>query len=680
MHLSRVQSSFSQPSRSASRSRAQSGSGSSASSPRLQIRGRTLPQDDSLLPDLRLDILHRRSSNTRSSPALPDPQNHILTSFQIDPAPPPIDPSYYRHSLPDMPPRYAHNCVPQYSLTPHFTLTHVPGHTSPYIPPHSHSGQGTPPYPPYTTYPAYMYGQAPFFWGDIPPHSHNQFQNQHSIPSNHDHASEHAVQHKIEFGSISPAITTESGTSTHAAQLQNGSHPKPSKSVVFGTINPAESQDDPSASPPYEEQSTDAIVEHTTEQFATFSIGVSPDEPGPSRLGSRKSSVKSLFRTFSQPTTNDDAKGPDIASPSLREVNDINNPVKWEFGTTRSVDLDDRRPAPSLPTSVPPPSHQSEPTDDQPDLLNVPPSDDTPRADRSMDKSETGSTTSDVWVVKNYGYGFGDHSACGNAPDVVRREMRERERARARESHREREMPRDHRDRSLVPTRQPAWRRENGVEEGRENWEHQVQADDLRRVRPRRGSLSGYGGHDRGGFVPRRGRGFGGRFHGGRGRGGISHQRPASYPYVPPPAPPPPPPFEAFPHSIDTVNGYGPYAPPEAEPYEAVPPPLRPPVSFTPAAYSVDAMRNCLLGQLEYYLSPENMAQDFYLRQRVSLGPSPLFYLAIFPWCLLLIFVMFHCRWTARAGSQSHCWRRSSGYGSCTRIQILSGRCSGGRR
>ncbi|KAF8552490.1 winged helix DNA-binding domain-containing protein, partial [Imleria badia] len=41
-------------------------------------------------------------------------------------------------------------------------------------------------------------------------------------------------------------------------------------------------------------------------------------------------------------------------------------------------------------------------------------------------------------------------------------------------------------------------------------------------------------------------------------------------------------------------------------------------VPFTPATYVVDAMQNCLLGQLEYYLSPQNMAQDLYLRQRMD--------------------------------------------------------------
>ncbi|KAH0834921.1 hypothetical protein J3R83DRAFT_10605 [Lanmaoa asiatica] len=627
VRLSRVQSSLSPPSHSASQSRAHSRSGSSASSPRLQIRGRTLPQDDPLPPDIRLDNQHRRSSNKRSSPAPPEPPNHISSSFQIDSVHPP-DPPYYRHPLvppsQDMPPRYSHNFVPQYALPPQFTPAHVPGHTSPpYIPPHS--GQGTPPYHHYPPYPAYMYGHPSLFWGDILPHNH--FQNQPPIPSTHVNASEHAVSHKVEFGSTSPSITAESGASKHPEQGQNGWQPRPSKSVVFGTINLAECQDDPSAPPPNEGQRTDTVVEHATEQFATFSIGVKPDEPGPSRLASRKSSVRSLSRTLSsQPTINDgakDAEDANVTPPPSREVNGINKPIKWEFGTTLSEDFDEPRPLSSPPpTSLPPLNHQSESgtenVDDQSDLINVSPSHDASRVDRSM--SEMGSPASDVWVVKDYGYGFGDHSGCGNAPDVVRWEMREREKERVREGRREREMIMDqYRDRAWEPARQPGWRHENGVEEGREGWEQQTHVDTPRHMRPRRGSFSGYGGHERGGFAARRGRGFGGRFHGGRARGGFfHHQRPGSYPYVPPP--PPPPPFEVLPPAIDMVNEYGqpPYAPPELESYEAVHPVPQPRIPFTSATYSVDAMRNCLLGQLEYYLSPQNMAQDLYLRQRMD--------------------------------------------------------------
>ncbi|KAG8216556.1 hypothetical protein J3R82DRAFT_6737 [Butyriboletus roseoflavus] len=555
--LSRVQS---HRSHSASHSRTQSRSGSSTSSPRLQTTS---------TGELRTNV---------QVPALPDSTNHISGPLQIDPVPPPADLPYYRRPpvppLQDMSPRYTHSFLAPYALPPQFQSTHVPGHTSPpYIPPHS--GQATPPYPPYPPYPAYMYGHPSLFWGDIPPsHSHNHFQNQLPFPSNHVHASEQAISYKIEFGSVSSTTTTESGASKQPAEGQNGWQLGPSRSVALPP--PDEAQ-----------QRTDTAVEHATERFAAFSVGVSPDEPGPSRLGSRKSSVRSLSRMLSsQPTTNDDIKDVNIAPPSSQEVNGIKKPIKWEFASTIN-------PFPS--------SHE------------------TSRADRSVDKSE--SPTSDVWVVRDYGYGFGDHSGSGNAPDVVRWEMHERERVRAREGYRDRETIRDqYRDRGWEPARHPGWRHEDGVEEGREGWEHLAHIDTPRYMRPRRGSFPGYGGHERGGFAARRGRAIRGRFQGGRGRGGFfHHQRPGSYPYAQPP-PPPPPPFEVLPPAIDTVNGYGqpPYAPPELEPYETVPPVPQPRVPFTSVTYSVDVMQNCLLGQLEYYLSPQNMAQDFYLRQRMD--------------------------------------------------------------
>ena len=622
VRLSRVQSSLSQHSHSASQSSAHSRSGSSASSPRLQIRGRTLPHDDALPSDLRLDHQHGRSSNQRSSPTLPDPPNHISSS--LDP-PLPADPSYYPRPLvpplQDMPPRYF---IPQYALTQQFSPTHVPGHSSPpYL--HPSSGQGTPPYPHYPPFPAYMYGHHPFLWSDVPPpHSHHHFQNQPLISSNYINASEHAVPHTTEFGSTSPAITIEPAASKDTAQPPNGWQPRPSKNVVFGTINVAEPEAE-SAATPSAEQPTDTAVERATEQFAAFSIGVDPNEPGPSRLGSRKSSARSLSKLLSsQPTSNDSVQEAGAMPAAPRETNGIKMPIRWEFGTTHSEDLDDSRPpSEPSPTSLPsrdqPGKSSSNKVEDPPDLVNVSSSHITSQADRSMDKSETDSSASDVWVVKDYGYGFGDHST--NVPDGTRLEMREREKERTRTTIRD-----QHRDRDWLPARQPGRRHENGNEEGRDSWEQEGHIDAPRHMRSRRGSVHGYGGHDRGGFPGRRGRGFGGRFYGGRGRGGFfHHQRAGSYPFVPPQVPPPPSPFEVLPPAID-VNGYGQptYAPPELEPYEAIPPTPQAQVPFTSATFSVEAMQNYLLRQLEYWLSPQNMAQDLFLRKRVSRGLSQL--------------------------------------------------------
>lgn len=56
------------------------------------------------------------------------------------------------------------------------------------------------------------------------------------------------------------------------------------------------------------------------------------------------------------------------------------------------------------------------------------------------------------------------------------------------------------------------------------------------------------------------------------------------------------------------------------------PAPVPVPVPLSTIAFPLDATRYYLLGQLEYYLSPQNMVQDFYLRQQVGfisffLGP-----------------------------------------------------------
>jgi la-related protein 1 len=453
--------------------------------------------------------------------------------------------------------------------------------------------------------------------------------------------------------------------------------------VVFGTFDVTESGDESSNLPlltgddgERRQERTDD-VEHAIEQFTAFSIGVGPDEPAPLRHASRKASVRSLSKLQISPPTVPATNGSALvqnsnssdvtlqsnhesnsALPQQAEGSGIMKPVKWEFGTTLRDDLDDE-PRPLSPS--PPPSHSDpqnhfndisvesssslaeDPTrkevSDQlvtVDFLGSASANNDPAvaasldispADHSMEKSEEGSISSDVWVVKDYGYGFGDMSGCGNAPDVVQWEMKQRERARIRENYREREMileqcQRD-RERGWVhPGRQLGWRHENGVEDEREVLEQHVDAP-RGHMRPRRGSHPGpYVGYGRGGHTGRRGRGFGGGYHVGRhsgGRGGLHHRRPASLPYNPSP-------FEVIPPPVDIPNGYGhplhipSYTPPELDPYQVVPPPPVPavPVPTPTFPYPMDATRTHLLEQLEYYLSSQNLAQDFFLRQRVS--------------------------------------------------------------
>ncbi|KAF8956310.1 hypothetical protein BDZ97DRAFT_1671806 [Flammula alnicola] len=51
-------------------------------------------------------------------------------------------------------------------------------------------------------------------------------------------------------------------------------------------------------------------------------------------------------------------------------------------------------------------------------------------------------------------------------------------------------------------------------------------------------------------------------------------------------------------------------------PHPHLSPPV--PVPLSTISFPLDPTRYYLLGQLEYYLSPQNMAQDFFLRQRMD--------------------------------------------------------------
>ena len=151
--------------------------------------------------------------------------------------------------------------------------------------------------------------------------------------------------------------------------------------------------------------------------------------------------------------------------------------------------------------------------------------------------------------------------------------------------------------------------------------------------RPYYGGRSGPRSYELDGFR----RGFGGRRARGYGRGGRRgdnrgsssryasrdmgfefdhglvygvHPMDASVYYIAPPIPP-----GYMPAGYD-VYGYGtsyplPPALATTQPSAPVPAPL------TRLSFPLDPIRHYLLGQLEYYLSEDNMAQDFYLRQQV---------------------------------------------------------------
>ena len=238
-------------------------------------------------------------------------------------------------------------------------------------------------------------------------------------------------------------------------------------------------------------------------------------------------------------------------------------------------------------------------------------------------KSDTG----DEWQVRDFGYGFGHMSGRGNAAAVVREEIHAREQRRVQERRQRDEQDRRQKDED---------RKQKDELDRKQKEEQEQENSEIPQDPPRRGSFNG--GYERGTYPVRRGRGLNGGYGRGYGRnfsrGGYGHYSrnqhqylstpPAQFSQLPPHAthgyspdqgvyflPPPPP-------------GFGPYHPSGYEMYQypsfPPPPPLYPPVPHpvSQLPFPLDHTRYYLLGQLEYYLSPQNMAQDIYLRRQAS--------------------------------------------------------------
>ncbi|KAH9852466.1 hypothetical protein C2E23DRAFT_885607 [Lenzites betulinus] len=372
--------------------------------------------------------------------------------------------------------------------------------------------------------------------------------------------------------------------------------------------------------------------------FAVFSIGVAPGESGPVRLRSRtrthsKGAVAavsipdvSLRETVSAPggLEADDVTAHREAIATVIDLTDLKTTLA--FGTTQQGEdvadegLGAEPPttttapdivAPSLPPAPAPPfvpmmSPYAQPFAPPIVIPGGPggPVNGMPGAPSpSTYAHQPTSATEDDWVVRDYGFGFGYGGPQPGYPQRDDRPFRDR--------------------RDFPPP---------GDNYGR----------------PRRGS---YGqGFDRGSYGGRRGKGlsggYGGRGYSNRtfsgGRGGYANQgQPRQQPYVPQPPPPPPPPQP-------DLNGY--YPPPmatyipspyESYPYAAFPPPPPPPqmvsstaplpIPLSPLLFPLDSTWYYLLGQLEYYLSAQNMEQDFFLRQQMdSRGWIPIGLIASF--------------------------------------------------
>lgn len=358
------------------------------------------------------------------------------------------------------------------------------------------------------------------------------------------------------------------------------SAPPSNQQLIFGSSRPQTTEEnaDPSTSSPeiLANISDETAGRVSLEPLPPFTVGVKRE--GPVVVGKDR-----------------ELRNAPVPTGSRSGIVDRTNPeVTFQFGSPLPLDL----------TS----GSASEPTGEVDQVAPV---------ELDSLKSDTG----DEWQVRDFGYGFGHMSGTGNAAAVVREEINAREQRRAQERREREEQERKQKD-----------------EQEREKSEPPVPQDRSRRV-----SVSG--GHERGAYPSRRGRGLNGGYGRGFGRnfsrGGYGHYTqytrhpqysptpPAQFSQLPshaahgyspdqsvyylPPPPPPPPGFGSY-----HPGGYEVYQYPSFPPPPALYPPVPHPVSQL--AFPLDPTRYYLLGQLEYYLSSQNMAQDFYLRQQVSVA------------------------------------------------------------
>lgn len=357
----------------------------------------------------------------------------------------------------------------------------------------------------------------------------------------------------------------------------------PNEQLIFGYIRPQTTEENTDLSTSSPELLANVSDESTGDvsiqpRLPPFTVGIRQEDPMVTAKGSK-------FRNAPQIGDSDYEKGSGVGG-----IIDRTNPdVTFQFGA-------------SLPLDVTPGS-ASEPAGE---LSQVAP------ADLDCLKSDTG----DEWQVRDFGYGFGRMSGKENAAAVVREEINAREQQRAQE------------------------RKEREEQERRQKEEQEREKLEPPQDRLRRGSVNG--GQERGAYQGRRGRGLNGGYGRGYGRnfsrGGYSQYPRHQHQY----SPTPPPQFSQLPPH--TAHGYSPdqsvyfLPPPPAPPsfgpyhpggyevyqYTSFPPPpaLYPPVPHpvSQLPFQLDPTRYYLLGQLEYYLSPQNMAQDFYLRQQASVA------------------------------------------------------------
>lgn len=372
-----------------------------------------------------------------------------------------------------------------------------------------------------------------------------------------------------------------------------------SSGVVFGSIG---LQDvDPSLSPALalgQGESRDAI-----EAFTALAIGVRPGDEDWLRHRGRTRTLSELTNGIEKPAP---------VSLSNRATTDDGEKRVWVFGTTEEDEQQEApAEAPVLQLDVAQfdldPSvssyHQTplalRPVVTDPYSTSIP-----PRYGPALSPIDMPVPNPGEFEIRDYGYGFGSASGTGYAVALSREEAIAREHERLRE-----DRERDDRDRDRDNVRPPPPRGEPEYS-----------------LPPRSGRQGYYNGgypYARGGYPARRGRG-------GRGRGDgrhVNRERANSgrQPYYGTES------ASNFfpPHHMATYiptgfEGYPPRNVPPATAATAANPgpagsPIAPPVPVPQSmlSFPLDPTRYYLLGQLEYYLSTQNMAQDVYLKKQV---------------------------------------------------------------
>lgn len=661
---------------SVSQSQVQSRTGSTHSSPpgAFARGGRRLPEEGMTYIAGASRSLSLRSSRTGSpqtfQPTLPPPPDAVASAMTYRGIPHSLGRRGYgqgaEQDQPGIPPYY----VPVPPRSYHSPHPESPAHALPYtLPPvapvptlYSTPGvqpppplvpfAGTPPYsmyPPYGyPYPPYMYWQpstSPIAPEGIPP---PMVVGRPPLPGENEGTAPHPDQgfvlpsparyeHPVDQH---PQATQGEGAEDTIAPVERG---RRSREFSFGTIDVDLQLDQPAVAEPgvlgLRLTDEDKEEDNMTKPTPPFTIGVAPGELGPAHIRSRtQSKGRSLAVGDALPAVTRTASGQSDQSSGLHEekaagerdpveelqasvkVIDLTRPsaMKWEFGTTKqtgaeviaevsprvaqangaehpalpqpssgpALDVTRMEPAPPPLPYVHPSMHAAPPP--LPSIMTA-----TNGLGSAHSPSYVGPSTlpplsaydpqPDDLSVQDFGFGFGRR---GHAPHSAGGE--------------------------------------------RQDWQEREYYN-----RPRRGSLGGYGyergGHERGGYSGRRARGRG--FEGRGGYHARTHPRGTyhtSQPRQPPFVIEQPPPLQT------EINGY--YPPPPSgttyyaaayDPYAAgYPVPAYPPLNFptgaplpqpvTQPSFPLDSLRYYLLGQLEYYLSPQNMAMDLHLRRQVS--------------------------------------------------------------